>query len=283
MCAVKIVVDSTSDIPAEECRRLGIEMIPLKVHFGEETYLDGVTIGPGNFYDMLESSPVMPTTSQPSPNDFLELYQRILEKEPGAQIISFHLSSEFSGTYQSAVIAKSMMEGDPDITVVDSRSASHGFGAAVLLAAEMAREGASKGQILEATDRLLKGIRIYFLVDTLEYLQRGGRIGKAAALIGGLLNIKPILTVQDGVVASVDKTRGTKKAMARIIEMLEEEFGRSPVHVGIGWSKYDEHAKELLARVREKFDVRSVREVEIGGVIGTHVGPGTSAVFMYKA
>jgi len=283
MCAVKIVVDSTSDIPAEECRRLGIEMIPLKVHFGEETYLDGVTIGPGNFYDMLESSPVMPTTSQPSPNDFLELYQRILEKEPGAQIISFHLSSEFSGTYQSAVIAKSMMEGDPDITVVDSRSASHGFGAAALLAAEMAREGASKGQILEATDRLLKGIRIYFLVDTLEYLQRGGRIGKAAALIGGLLNIKPILTVQDGVVASVDKTRGTKKAMARIVELLEAEFGGQPVHVGIGWSKYDEHAKELLARVREKFDVRSVREVQLGGVIGAHVGPGASAVFMYKA
>ncbi|REK53935.1 MAG: DegV family protein [Thermobacillus sp.] len=283
MCAVKIVVDSTSDIPAEECQRLGIEMIPLKVHFGEETYLDGVTIGPGNFYDMLEASLVMPTTSQPSPNDFLELYQCILDKDPEAQIISFHLSSEFSGTYQSAVIAKSMLEGEPDITVVDSRSASHGFGAAALLAAEMAREGASKEQILEAAYRLLKGMRIYFLVDTLEYLQRGGRIGKAAALIGGLLNIKPILTIQDGVVAPVEKTRGTKKAMNRIIEMLEEEFGRSPVHVGIGWSKYDEHAKELLARVQEKFDVRSVRHVLIGGVIGAHVGPGTSAVFMYKA
>jgi EDD domain protein, DegV family len=283
MCAMKIVVDSTSDIPAEECQRLGIEMMPLKVHFGEETYLDGVTIGPDNFYDMLEASTVMPTTSQPSPNEFLELYQRILDKEPGAQILSFHLSSEFSGTYQSAVIAKSMLEGEHDITVIDSRSASYGFGAAALLAAELAREGASKEQILEAVDRLLKGIRIYFLVDTLEYLQRGGRIGKAAALIGGLLNIKPILTIQDGVVAPVDKTRGTKKAMGRILEMLEEEFGRSPVHVGIGWSKYDEHAKELLARVQEKFDVRSVRQVLLGGVIGAHVGPGTSAVFMYKA
>jgi DegV family protein with EDD domain len=280
---MKIVVDSTSDIPAEECQRLGIEMMPLKVHFGEETYLDGVTIGPDNFYDMLEASTVMPTTSQPSPNEFLELYQRILDKEPGAQILSFHLSSEFSGTYQSAVIAKSMLEGEHDITVIDSRSASYGFGAAALLAAELAREGASKEQILEAVDRLLKGIRIYFLVDTLEYLQRGGRIGKAAALIGGLLNIKPILTIQDGVVAPVDKTRGTKKAMGRILEMLEEEFGRSPVHVGIGWSKYDEHAKELLARVQEKFDVRSVRQVLLGGVIGAHVGPGTSAVFMYKA
>ena len=283
MCAVKIVVDSTSDIPAEECQRLGIEMIPLKVHFGEETYLDGVTIGPGNFYDMLEASPVMPTTSQPSPNEFLELYRRILDKDPEAQIISFHISSEFSGTYQSAVIAKSMLEGEHDITVIDSRSASHGFGAAALLAAEMAREGATKEQIVEAAQRVLKGMRIYFLVDTLEYLQRGGRIGKAAALIGGLLNIKPILTIQDGVVAPVEKTRGTKKAMNRIIEMLDEEFGRSPVHLGIGWSKYDEQAKELLARIQEKFDVRSVRQVLIGGVIGAHVGPGTSAVFMYKA
>lgn len=283
MCAVKIVVDSTADIPAEDLERLGIEMVPLKVHFGEEAYLDGVTIGPDNFYDMLEASAVLPTTSQPSPAEFLDLYQQILDKEPGAQIISFHLSSEFSGTYQSAVIAKSMLDDKADITIVDSRSASHGFGAAALLAAEMAREGAGKEQILAAAEQLLKGMRIYFLVDTLEYLQRGGRIGKAAALIGGLLNIKPILTIQDGVVAPVEKTRGTKKAMARIIEMLEEEFGDSPVHVGVGWSKYDEHAKELLSRVQDKFNVQSVRNVLIGGVIGTHVGPGTSAVFMYKA
>lgn len=283
MCAVKIVVDSTADIPAEDLERLGIEMVPLKVHFGEEAYLDGVTIGPDNFYDMLEASAVLPTTSQPSPAEFLDLYQQILDKEPGAQIISFHLSSEFSGTYQSAVIAKSMLDDKADITIVDSRSASHGFGAAALLAAEMAREGAGKEQILAAAEQLLKGMRIYFLVDTLEYLQRGGRIGKAAALIGGLLNIKPILTIQDGVVAPVEKTRGTKKAMARIIEMLEEEFGDSPVHVGVGWSKYDEHAKELLSRVQDKFNVQSVRNVLIGSVIGTHVGPGTSAVFMYKA
>ena len=130
----------------EECQRLGIEMIPLKVHFGEETYLDGVNIGPGNFYDMLEASPVMPTTSQPSPNDFLELYKRNSPgRNPGAQIISFHLSSEFSGTYQSAVIAKSMLEGEHDITVVDSRSASYGFGAAALLGPRSWPGRASKG------------------------------------------------------------------------------------------------------------------------------------------
>lgn len=282
MCAVRIVVDSTSDLTAEERQKYGIEMVPLRVLFGEEAFLDAVEIGPDNFYDKLESSAVMPTTSQPTPVEFQEAYQRILDADPQAQIISFHLSSEFSGTHQSAVIGKSLIEGDADITIVDSRSASFGYAAAAIRAAEMAKEGATKEQILEVTERMLSGTRLYFLVDTLEYLQRGGRIGKAQALLGGLLNIKPILTIQDGVVAPVDKVRGTKKAMARILELLEADFGQSPINIGIAWSKYDEQAKELQAMIQDKFEVRSVHQLLLGGVIGAHVGPGASAVFAYK-
>ncbi|HUC93419.1 MAG TPA: DegV family protein [Paenibacillus sp.] len=283
MCAVKIVVDSTADISRELRERLGIEMVPLKVHFGEEQFLDGVTIDPDDFYDKLASSPALPTTSQPSPIEFQEAYERILKETPDAQIISYHLSAKFSGTYQSATIGRTMLESDADITVIDSKSASCGFGLIAIRAAELAKEGRSKAEILAEIDRLSRDLKLYFLVDTLEYLQRGGRIGKAAALFGSILNIKPILTIdREGTVAPVDKVRGSKKAMQRIVELLEPNFGSDPVNVAIAWSKYDAAAKELLEMVRSRFNVQDVHETTLGAVIGTHVGPGTAAVFMYR-
>ena len=177
-----------------------------------------------------------------------------------------------------------MLDGEHDITVIDSVPLPTGSRAAALLAAEMAMGRRLKKQIVGSrAQRVLKGMRIYFLVDTLEYLQRAAGIGKAAALIGGLLDLKPILTIQDGVVAPVEEDAGHQEGDEPHHRNAGEEFGRSPFHLGIGWSKYDEQAKELLARMQEKFDVRSVRHVLIGSVIGAHVGPGTSAVFMYKA
>jgi DegV family protein with EDD domain len=283
MALVKIVVDSTSDIPAETREKLGIEMVPLQVLFGEEAYLDGITIGPDDFYDKLAASPVMPTTSQPSPVEFHTLYERLLQENPGTHIISLHLSSKVSGTYQSATIGRSMLELEEDVTVIDTASASYGFGSLAIRAAELALEGRGYADIMAEIDRIQRDLRLYFLVDTLEYLQRGGRIGKAAALFGSILNIKPILTLDDGSVAPVDKVRGSKKAMQRIIELLERDFGSEPVHVAIAWSKFDEPAMELLELVKAKFDVRSVNYTLLGAVIGTHVGPGTAAVFMYRA
>jgi len=282
MALVKIVVDSTSDIPAETREKLGIEMVPLQVLFGEEAYLDGVTIGPDDFYDKLAASPIMPTTSQPSPVEFHAKYASILDQHPGAHIVSFHLSSKFSGTFQSATIGRSMLDSEDDVTVIDSASASYGFGALAIRAAEMAKEGRGYADIMAEVDRIQRDIRLYFLVDTLEYLQRGGRIGKAAALFGSILNIKPILTIDDGLVAPVDKVRGSKKAMQRIIELLERDFGSDPVHVTVAWSKFDAPAMELLELVKAKFDVRSVNHTLLGAVIGTHVGPGTAAVFMHR-
>ena len=198
--------------------------------FGEETYLDGVTIGKEQFYEKLIASPVLPTTSQPSPAEFLEVYERILHDDPQAIIISIHLASVLSGTYQSGVIAKSMLDEQADMTVIDSKTASYGYGIQVVTAARMAREGASKEAILAEVARLQKELSLYFLVDSLEYLQKGGRIGKAAALFGSILNIKPILSLdQEGTVQSVDKVRGTKKAMQRIMEMLDKDFGNARV------------------------------------------------------
>lgn len=283
MGKVRIVTDSTADIPNDIIERLGISRVSLKVIFGETAYLDGVEINSGQFFEKLIGSPVLPTTSQPSPLEFMETYEKLLEEDAEAPIISIHLSAAFSGTYQSAVLGQSMLERDADIAIIDSKSASYGFGMLVIKAAEMAAEGKSKAEILAEIERLRQDKRIYFLVDTLEYLQKGGRIGKAAALFGSILNVKPILTVDDeGMVSAVDKVRGQKKAMQRIVELFKRDFGRDPVHMMIGWAHTKTLALELAELAKSELDVRSVNETEIGPVIGTHVGPGTAALFINR-
>lgn len=280
---VRIVTDSTADIPAEIRERLGISMVPLKVLFGEETYLDAVTIESKQFYEKLAESSSLPTTSQPSPLEFSEVYERLLSEDAGAPIISIHLSAVLSGTYQSAVIAHSMLEQESDITIINSKSASYGFGLRVIKAAEMAEAGESKERIIEEMERLAQNMELYFLVDTLDFLQKGGRIGKASALIGSILNIKPILSLDsEGVVLAVDKVRGSKKAMARIIAMLKQTYGDDPVGVTFAYTDRKETAEELHELVKSEFNVKAVGWTTIGAVIGTHTGPGTSAVFMYR-
>lgn len=279
MSQVRIVTDSTADIPIELRDRFGIAMVPLKVLFGQDVFRDAVDIGPEQFYARLAESSDMPTTSQPSPVEFQEVYQKLAE-EGGGPIISIHLSSKLSGTYQSALLAKTLVEGDADIEVVDSRSASYGIGLLVVAAAEAAKQGKSKEEILELITNLRQTQRLYFLVDTLEYLHKGGRIGKAAALFGSLLNIKPILSLSpDGEVYSVDKIRGQKKAMARIIELLQQDLGGKPIHLVLAYTTERETAEELKSLISQQFALKSVHYTHIGPVIGTHVGPGTVAAF----
>lgn len=280
---VRIVTDSTADVPKEIRERLGITIVPLKVLFGEETFLDAVTITSEEFYEKLAHSSALPTTSQPSPMEFSDVYERLLAEDAESPIISLHLSAALSGTYQSAVIAQSMLEEESDITVLDSRSASFGFGMRVVKAAEMAQAGESKERIIEAIEQLERDTNLYFLVDTLEYLQKGGRIGKASALIGSILNIKPILSLdKDGVVLAVDKVRGSKKAMARIVELLKQTYGDEPVGLTMAYSFRKEGAEELLALLKSQFNVQAIGWTTIGAVVGTHTGPGASAVFMYR-
>lgn len=284
---IRIVTDSTADIPLEVRERLNIKIVPLKVHFGNEAFLDTVTISADDFYTRLGMASSLPTTSQPSPVDFMQVYQEILQEDPSSSILSIHLSAALSGTYQSAVLARSLLEdeADADITVIDSKSASYGNGMLVVIAAEMALAGHSKADILTQIERKMAEQRLYFLVDTLEYLQRGGRIGKAAALFGSILNIKPILTVDgEGVVAPVDKVRGSKKAMQRIIELLKRDFSSNdPVVATLAYSFNRQPAEELLALVEANFNVKHASYTTIGAVIGTHVGPGAAAVFMLRA
>jgi len=285
MAQVKIVTDSTADIPAELIQELGIKVVPLKVHFGEKTFADGVDIHSTEFYQKLEGVTDLPTTSQPSPVDFVEVYKELNQDvtEP-VSIISIHLSSALSGTVQSALLAQSMLQDQVDVTVIDSKKASYAIGIIVVQVARAAKEGKSKEECIELANYLVKNTIIYFLVDTLLYLQKGGRIGKASALFGSLLNIKPILSLdENGEVYAVDKVRGNKKALSRIIELLKEYAGESKIHLGISHAVYEEGAQNALELVRPHFNIQSEVVSNIGPVIGAHVGPKAMAIIMTKA
>ncbi len=279
MAQVRIVTDSTADIPASVREQYGIEIVPLKVHFGSETFLDAITIQSEQFFDKLSAVQELPTTSQPSPVDFVEVYKKLAAD--GAEIISIHLSSAFSGTYQSAVLAKSLLEDNVSVTIIDSKSASYGLGMLAVEAAKAAQAGKSKDEIIELIQDVRNGTGLYFLVDTLEYLKKGGRIGKASALVGSLLNIKPILSIdEDGEISPVDKVRGSKRAISRIVELLKEDFEDESVEITIAHSSAEQAAQDFAALLKEHFDVKQTGFTALGPVIGTHVGPGTLAVFM---
>ncbi|WP_127584305.1 DegV family protein [Paenibacillus koleovorans] len=283
MANIRIVTDSTADIPESVRKEYGIEMVPLKVHIGTETYYDAVTIQSEQFYAKLAEASKLPTTSQPSPVDFLEAF-KAAAVEPGDEVLAILLSSALSGTYQSAVLAKSLLDNELQVTVLDSKSASYGYGMLVVEAAKAVRAGKSLDEVVRLVQKMREKTRIYFLVDTLEYLQKGGRIGKASAVIGSLLNIKPILTIDpEGQVAPVDKVRGQKKALGRIVELLTEEFGQQEVVVTVAHANTPEAAQEFADLLGQHFNVSSTSFTTVGPVIGTHAGPGVLAVFMIPA
>lgn len=284
MCQkVKVITDSTADIPEELRRELGIEMVPLKVHLAGETYLDGVTLTPSEFYEKLAEVDELSTTSQPTPNEFVEMYRKVTGEQK-YDIISIHLSSAMSGTYQSAVLAQSMLEEELRIEVIDSKKASYAHGMIVVAVAEAARAGKKLEQCREIAERYIKELKVYFMVDTLKYLEKGGRIGKASALVGSLLNIKPILKLdEDGEVAADEKVRGKKRALTRIYEKLKQEAAGEPVDIGLLHANREEEIRVIEETLREHLDIAQLRVAELGPVIGTHAGPGTIGFAIIKA
>ena len=279
MRKVLIVTDSTADIPQTMQEELGLTVVPLKVHFGEETFEDGVDLTPDEFYKKLEEADRIPTTSQPTPHQFETEYRRLADENPESDIISIHLSSKLSGTYQSAYIASQTLGEDVPVTVIDSKRASYAIGLIVVEVAVLAKQGATKEEVVARIDELLNEVTVFFMVDTLEYLEKNGRIGKASAVLGSLLKIKPILSLtEEGEVYPFEKVRGNKKAVNRILEEFNERFGQDLVHVGISHAKAPEEAQKLMEKIKAQFNVKESVITNIGPVIGTHVGPGTISV-----
>jgi DegV family protein with EDD domain len=276
---IKIVTDSGSGIAPETAQQYGILVVPLYVHFGTETFRDGVDIQLPEFLSRLQSFPQLPTTSQPSAGDFLEVYKSLTAD--GSEVISIHLSAKLSGTVASACAAQEMLPG-AHIHVVDSRFISAPQAMMVVEAARMAAAGQSTEAILARLDQFIAGSHIYFVVDTLEYLQKGGRIGKAAALLGTALQMKPILMLQDGIVEAKERIRTKNKAILRLKELaVEETAGRSCRYLGILHAAALEEARQLEDELVSQLMPAETIMDEVGPVCVAITGPGVVGVAFY--
>ena len=275
----RIIIDSTADLSAELKSKLSI--VPLTVHFGDEEYLDGVTIDHKTFNEKLIESDELPTTSQATPDSFIKEFDKV--KEAGESAVVITISSKLSGTYQSAVIAA---EDFDNIYIVDSGSATIGSGILAERALELADSGIDAREIAEILNKEKEKIVIIALLDTLEYLKKGGRISKTVAFAGAVLNIKPVISVEDGEIAILGKARGSKMGNNLLVEEIEKSGGvdfEKPVMLGYsGLSdvlllKYIEDSKHLWEKGLE-----NIRYTAIGSVIGTHAGPGAIAAAFFK-
>ena len=273
--AVRLITDSTSDICAREAQALSIEVIPLKVIFGEDVCREGVDIGMEAFYDRLTSGREQPTTSQPAPDDFLSVFERVQAAGDSAVVLT--LCSGLSGTLQSAMIAKDMC-GYEDIHIVDTRTTITGLRLLVEYACRLRDEGRSAAQIVQEIEAAKGRVRLYAVVDTLEYLCRGGRLSRSAAVVGSLHNLKPILTLTDGALSVMGKARGLCAAYGRVVEEIRAGKGADPVcPVYFGYTMTDEKAKALRERCRKELDMDG-ELWPVGCVVGAHAGPGACVV-----
>jgi DegV family protein with EDD domain len=279
--AVRIVTDSTADIPRERAQALGISVVPLKVIFGSEEYLDGVDLDTAGFFKKLEESKEFPRTSQPTPAAFQEVYQRLIAEGADA-ILSVHLSSKFSGTYQSACAARAALPAELQkvpIEVVDSESISLGIGMSVMHAAEEAARGESLESIQTRLVDRLRRTRILGVLDNLEHLRRGGRIGRASAFLGAMLSFKPIIGIHAGEVVPVERPRTRSKAYERVTQLFREA---TPIEEVVIVESSDELGAQLAEALQTVYP-EPVPRYKLGAVLGTHTGPGTVGIIYIQS
>jgi len=274
MTKVAVITDSTAYIPDELVKAHHITVAPQVLIWGEETFRDGVDITPNDFYKRLETAKVMPTTSQVAIVDMKAAFEKLLES--GYEVLGIFISSKFSGTIQSATQAREMLPKAADkITIVDSLSTAMAMGFQVLAAARAAQDGASLADCQKLADKAREHTGVYFVVDTLEFLRRGGRIGGAQAMLGSALNIKPILTIEDGRIESVEKVRTKGKAIDRMIDLVAQRVaGRTPVRLATLHANAETEARTILNTAALQLQPIESVFTSVSPVIGTHTGPG---------
>lgn len=269
---VTIVTDSTAYLPKEICEQYHIHVVPNVVNWGTKTYRDGVDIGATEFFERLKVDPVHPTTSVASPGEFREVYEKAAAA--GETVLGIHLSSLLSGTYATAMQVTSLIT--KPVEVLDTQAAAMALGFIVLDAARAAQAGKSMAEVKQAAQNAMPKVGMLFTVETLEYLRRGGRIGGAAAFVGGLLDMKPILELRNGRVEPVERVRTKKKAMDRILDLMADRMqGRQPVRLATLHAATPAEAKALAEAAQKRFGATEVIYSEISPTVATHTGPGT--------
>jgi DegV family protein with EDD domain len=272
--SVRIVTDSTADLSPQVAKELGIEVVPVYVRFGDKSFKDGVEINHDEFYERLVNGNILPVTSQPSPADFAKVYEE-LSKETD-EIISIHVSGKLSGTYNSALQGKKLVDNKCNVTVIDSESVTMGLGIITMSAARLALLNEKLSQILEDIKQSIKNMHMMGAFDTLKYLALGGRIGKARALIGSALNVKPILTMRTGELFPSGNVRTSTKAVERLFD-----FVKNALHIqelAVVYSTTPNEAYNLLSRFSSFVNSERLHLARLGPALGTYGGPGMLAV-----
>lgn len=272
--AVRIITDSTSDIAPGEQKTLGIEIVPLLVRFGQEEFVDGVTLTSRQFYDRLKRGGDLPATAQVSPERFERVFQKYGEED---EIVGIFLSSELSGTYQSALLAKKMLNRE-NIRLIDSRSVTFALGLLVYEAVRLRDRGCSAAEICDRITALTGRLRFYAVVDTLEYLRRGGRLSSASALVGTVLHVKPVITLKNGLVEAIDRQRGRGAALESVARLVRQDPPDPEYPVLFGDSVAPEMTDRLKETLRGCYAPENSRTLELGAVVGTHAGPGSAGL-----
>ncbi len=280
MDRIAIVTDSTCDLKPELVKEMGVTMVPLKVTLNEENYYDKIDITSSEFMDLLEETDELPTTSQPAVGDFVATYEDLASDYD--VIISLHISEEMSGTLKSANLAAKMVD-DVEVKVIDSRLVTAPLGVMVSEVAKAVGDNKSVEEIIDLIKELRENINIYFTVDELDYLEKGGRIGKAAAFLGGIFNVKPILSIADGVIVPHKKVRGEKRLFRTLKKLVAKDLKNKPgQRLVILHGKYEDKANKLKELMEEEFEWDEVEMLQLGPVVGAHVGPTPFGVITLK-
>ena len=276
---VKIITDSTCDLPSDLAKSLGVHVVPLTVHFGEQEFRDGIDLEADRFYHMLQEGVIHPSTSQPSVGAFIEAYKQFSGED--CEIISIHISSKISGTYNSACQAKKELGDSDNIHIIDSQHASMSLGLMVVNAVEKLGTGLSCQQIEEELNNSREQFHLFGLIDTLKYLKRGGRIGKASAFVGSLLRIKPILSFNDGEIHPVAKVRSLDKGLDKLVDMVKD-CGELK-SLSLMYSTGSEMADVLHVRLEQFLPKEKIICSRFGPVLGVHLGPNCLGVALKSA
>ncbi len=281
MSKIAIVTDSTAYLPKAFVDQHNIRVVPLTIHWDDTTYKDGIDITASEFYKKLTKSSTIPTTSQPPVDEFLQIYEELAADYDG--IIVPLISSGISGTVSSAKTAATMFSQVP-VEVIDTLSTAAGLALVDIAVAQAITDGKDLTAVKQLADGIVNRLEMYFVVDTLKYLHKGGRIGGASRYFGTALNIKPILYLDDqGKIDSLDRVRTKTKALARLVELAVEKAAGNPAHIGIIHAEAIDEAKHIQGQLSDQIECKQVEIYDFSPVIGTHVGPGTVGVGIYPA
>ena len=267
---VRVVTDSTADLPKEIVEEYGIEIVPLTVRLGNRMFRDYYDVSPPQFFQMLKETNDFPRTSQPSVDEFVRTYTKLGNKD---DIISIHISMDMSATAQSASVALQQLP-DWKVKIIDSRTVSMGLGLIVLEAAKAAKDGADIKEVLNLVDDLKSGTKVFFSVDSLDFLQKGGRIGRAQGFLGTMLKIKPLLAVAEGFVSPVERVRGSNRLISRMVELVKEEADKyTSMKATFIYGETQEYCNNLISQLNSAVQFENLYKNYVGSVITSHAGP----------